>query len=124
MEKNISNGSLVQRKDGFWNAVVCLGNGKRKQIVRKNKEDAQSAMTAWLMENGYIEWELSGDLSVSVIMDEFIQNHLSGLRVKRNRKNQKTEKPISSRTIENYIYMLQPFKERFGGVSLKSISTM
>lgn len=71
MEKNISNGSLVQRKDGFWNAVVCLGNGKRKQIVRKNKEDAQSAMTAWLMENGYIEWELSGDLSVSVIMDEF-----------------------------------------------------
>ena len=124
MEKNISNGSLVQRKDGFWNAVVCLGNGKRKQIVRKNREDAQSAMTAWLMENGYIEWELSGDLSVSVIMDEFIQNHLSGLRVKRNRKNQKTEKPISSRTIENYIYMLQPFKERFGGVSLKSISTM
>ena len=124
MSKGISNGSLFQRKDGFWCAVVCLGNGKRKQIPRKTKEDAQSAMTAWLMENGYIEWELSGDLSVSVIMDEFIQNHLSGLRVKRNRKNQKTEKTISSRTIENYIYMLQPFKERFGAVSLKSISTM
>ena len=124
MSKGISNGSLFQRKDGFWCAVVCLGNGKRKQIPRKTKEEARSAMTAWLMENGYIEWELSGDLSVSAIMDEFIQNHLSGLRVKRNRKNQKTEKTISSRTIENYIYMLQPFKERFGGVSLKSISTM
>lgn len=124
MKKGISNGSLFQRKsDGFWCAVVCLGDGKRKQIPRKTKEEARAAMTVWLMENGYMELEISGELSCSQIVAEFIENHLSGLRVKRNRNNQRGGKAISSRTIENYIYMLRPFKEQFGSVPLNSIST-
>lgn len=124
MKNKIGKGSLFQRKDGFWSAAVSLECGKRKQIVRKNREDAQAAMTCWLMENGYIQLKMSGDFPASKIVQEFIQNHLSGLRVTRNCNNQKSEKKISSRTLENYIYMLRPFEERFAAVPLKDISTI
>ncbi|WP_270913831.1 tyrosine-type recombinase/integrase [Allofournierella sp. CML151] len=123
MKSKIGEGSLFQRKDGFWSASVCLGNGERKQIVRKTKEQAQSAMAYWLMQNGYIELELSGDYPAANIVKEFIENYLAGLRVRRTRNRNKSEKAISSRTLENYVYMLRPFETRFADIPLRAISS-
>ena len=114
IEHRCSNGSIFQRKDGSWSVVVHLGNGKRKQIVRKTKEQANSDMRHWLMENGYIEFELSGCFPAHKIVDEFIESYLT---------QREADGKTSSRTIENYVYMLRPFREQFADIPLRDIST-
>ncbi len=126
LEKNNLSAHCIPEKGGFL-AYINLGsdaNGKRvrPKVRGKTEAEAIAKLEKKLIELGYIPPEADAPK-----LDMFMSEHTSiPDAVKEYRVNgivtRTDEKEITSRTGENYVYMIKPFEQYFANLTLGDIT--